>query len=242
MGNKSLLERSDYKVAYDSDHMAILYTPGKIGRCIVSFTGVGHALGGIDLQTPEFSRSETADTKVFVIDKSRSWGNSLDWVELKNCVRDLSQGSEIITVGNSMGGFLALLAAKPLGASRALAFVPQWSVDANIMPTEIRWGEYRKNISLFHHPDLSNAFDCKTDFTVFFGSNPMDKCHMDKFPKSLRNLKIFHIHGGDHNVAKFLKERDLLYPLISKSITGFGAELLLYDAGVRFDKYPHDDI
>lgn len=231
----SIFERNDYRVAYENESMAILYTLGKKDKCIVSFTGVGHALGGIDLQTPEFSRSEMDGTKVFVIDKYRSWGNSLDWISLKKCICDLAEGGEVITLGNSMGGFLALLSAKPLAASRALAFVPQWSVDSKIMPEERRWNEYRKNISVFKNPDLSNAFDCKSEFTVIFGDNSMDAYHMEKFPTGLKNLRVFQVHEGDHNVAKFLKEHDLLYPIISMTVAGRDPEALLEAAGVDFD-------
>ena len=62
-----LQERQGYEAVFDDDAMTVLHIPGRKDECIVSFTGVGHALGGIDLQNPEFARSDGDETKIHVI-------------------------------------------------------------------------------------------------------------------------------------------------------------------------------
>lgn len=81
--------------------------------------------GGINLRTHEFTSSNLEKTKNFIIDKRRSWGNSLDWDRLGEVVDQVARGGQITTLGNSTGGFLAILAAGMLNAAQAVAFAPQ---------------------------------------------------------------------------------------------------------------------
>ena len=222
-----------YKTIFENNSVAVLSIIGSNNECIISFTGVGHALGGIDLQNPEFSRSDGGETKIFVIDKERSWGNNINWNQLYDNISPVIQDMQITTLGNSMGGFLAILSARMLNADRTIAFVPQWSIDPEIIPNEHRWKNYRKKIGVIKYKDLSNAFVSSTKFSVFFGRDKNDANHLQLFPSKKDNIDMIVLEDCHHNAARFLKECGQLYPTIKACQEGEDVKLLLRKAGIR---------
>lgn len=226
-----LQERQGYETVFDDDVMTVLHIPGRKDECIVSFTGVGHALGGIDLQNPEFARSDSDETKIFIIDKQRSWGNNLDWRRVKNLVYNLAPSAQITTLGNSMGGFLAILSAPILEASQAIAFAPQWSIDPATVPEENRWLEYRQKIEKIHYSDLSEAVRSQSKIYVFFGINgKLDEIHMNFFRQA--KTEAFVLRNCGHDVAGYMKKNGLLYPVISACREGGNVAALLTKADI----------
>jgi hypothetical protein len=234
MGDPPLQGQPGYETLHDDDGMAVLYRPGTGPDCILSFTGIGRAMAGIDLQTPEFSRSNLDARKLFVIDKHRSWGNRLDWARLERIVSGVAQGGRVVTLGNSMGGFTAMLGAARFGASDAIAFVPQWSIDPAIVPRETRWTDYRAGAGPIVHRDLSDALDGRCRFHVFFGDHPMDRIHSALFPRDRDNLDLFLVRGGGHEVGRFLKEKGQLYSVIDACLDGGHVGRILSRAGIPF--------
>lgn len=222
-------KRQGYETVFEDNDMAVLHVAGRDDEAIVAFTGVGHQLGGIDLQTPEFARSDGDETKFFVIDKQRSWGNNIDWSVLSQLVRDKVPNARLMTLGNSMGGFLAILAVPLMGAQKAIAFAPQWSVDPAVVPNEERWKEYRSEIAVFQHSDLSAAAEQPAWAHVFFGNGDKDRVHLEHFKAAGFSPVV--LREGGHNVAKYLKETDLLYPVINACRNGEDPRHLLSSAG-----------
>ena len=89
-----------------------------------------------------------------------------------------------------MGGFLAILSAHRFGASRAIAFAPQWSIDPEIVPSEQRWLVYRENITSLKFRDLTAAIDTSVHFSVFFGKDRHDEAHIILFPSERENIDL----------------------------------------------------
>lgn len=228
--------RNLYQIIFEDDDMAVLYEDGSGLDLIISFTGVGHSTGGIDLQTPEFSKSGCNNPTIYVIDKRRSWGNSLDWAELERIVKDMRHYQRLVLIGNSMGGFLAVLAARQLMADVVVAFVPQWSISPNIVPFETRWMNHRKRIASFHYPSLENCFSNRCRFYIFCGSNENDLRHLKMFPKDIKNLHCYQLFGGGHSVALLLKEAGILYDVILGCIEGHDLEDLFLTHSCVYQK------
>jgi hypothetical protein len=221
-------KRAGYETVFDDESMIVLVVPGRKDKCFVCFTGIGHQLGGIDLQSPEFARSDGDETKIFIIDKHRSWGNNIDWKRLKVIVGAIVPDAQITTLGNSMGGFLAILSAPILGAAQAIAFAPQWSIDPAIVPKEDRWLGYTRKIEQIHYPDLSEAAKSPSNIYVFFGQSGKDRIHKQKFENA--KIEPFVIHNCSHNVAGYLKEIGLLYSVIAACREGGDVRALITEA------------
>ena len=93
--------------------------------CTLSFTGVGHAMGMMNLQKEEFIGNSIKNGNVlFIIDKKRTWGNSIDVQRVLKVLHDFGDFDEIIALGNSMGGTNALILGPLLGAQTVISFVP----------------------------------------------------------------------------------------------------------------------
>ena len=193
---------------------------GHNGRTLLSFTGVGHAMGGIDVQRPEFFRTGEAYRHiVFVTDLTRSWGNALDFSLIRDHVAGLTESDTVDALGNSMGGFLALLAPAFLPVRRAVAFAPQFSVHPGLVPWETRWGHYRKAIRDWKYDSLEGRFADTTGYFVFSGDNALDRRQAGLFPVS-DNLTMTLLEGFGHDVANDLKQAGVLQELIAACFEG----------------------
>lgn len=208
-------------VLYEDVDLRIHADPASIASAstvLVSFTGIGHGMGGIDVQRIEFSGTAHRHGGLIVVtDKNRSWGNNISSEKLVGLIEPLVRGKTVITIGNSMGGFLALLFAPIIGARLAIAFAPQFSVDASIVPDETRWMEYRKNINSFRYPSLKGRLDKKRTYYTINGATPLEEIHWKRFPVG-GNLHHFVVSGIGHDVALQLKKAGILNRVIDDAL------------------------
>jgi len=178
------------------------------------FTGIGHAIGGVDIQSEEFVRATSDSDTFFIIDKQRTWGNNIDWDLLKEVVNAGSQ-NRFSAIGNSMGGFLAILSSCLFRVEIVVAFVPQFSVDKRVVD-ERRFDEYVDKIDNFVYSSLSNCFKKETEYYCFFGVGGDDDKQLNLFPQSENLHKIlFPESRFCHSVAQVLKDHGVLYEVIS---------------------------
>lgn len=192
------------------------------GRSLVTFTGVGHNLAGLDIQQPEFFKAgDDYESITFVIDRTRSWGNAVDFDKLSGLLDAVAGDTEIHLLGNSMGGFLALLAPSVLSVpvSDVLAIVPQFSVHPDIVPWEDRWPEYTDHITTWRYPSLEGHIVPDCDYTILTGGRPKDKRHLRMIPEA-DNVSKFIFSGFNHQLAANLKRRGKLQEGIALALAG----------------------
>ena len=173
-------------------------------------------MGGINIQSKEFLKSAETSSTVFVVDKKRSWGNNLDFEFIKKIIEKYLEGKAIYTLGNSMGGFLAILATKYFSVKTCIAFVPQFSVNQEIIPNEKRFRQFTQNIKVWNYRSLEKCFNQKTRYYLFFGAdNGIEDEQRLMFPSGKNIIKItFLSRSFIHNVAQRLKEDGNLYTFI----------------------------
>lgn len=208
----------------DNDALKLSVVENPSDHVTLCFTGIGHRYGGIDVQSEEFFKSSNHATSVYIIDKQRSWGNNIDFGELRSVVNSIGKGKTINAIGNSMGGFLAILATKFIDIKSALAFVPQYSVHKDVFPKETRWDKYVNCIENWTHKDLSAAFNDTTNYYIFAGVGGMDDPHLESFPNGANIHKIyFRNRAFLHSVSERLKEEKILYDVILDGFAGKSA-------------------
>ena len=204
------LLRISYDISSDSD------------RCLIAFTGVGHGLGGIDVQREEFISQAALGMVIWVTDKQRSWGNNLDLESIAAILQKLINGKKIFVIGNSMGGFLGILMSRILKASHVMCFTPQFSISKSIVAEETRWMKYRKQIKNIRHLDLSESFSDDCNYAILVGSGQQEDVHTRLFKQYASGSKahIYQFLGAEHNVASYLKDAGVLNESIERFFSG----------------------
>lgn len=222
---EELLKDSTLSIASD------LSRPGE--PLLIAFGGRAGAMGILPF---EFFRvtQELDVNKVFLRDLNQIWyqaglkGHTTgidDTAELLRQTIESISPSRVIVVGNSMGGYAALLFGILLAADSVHAFVPKSLLNAP---------EYLHNKESYlelndHYPDT--YFDIKqimldhigvaskTELHVYFDpANAMDKKHAD-YLGSLRQISLHRVRaGGSHAVVKELNQTDRLKNIIRTAL------------------------
>ena len=229
-------------LVHDDDDLRITRTDGESTRLVVSFSGIGADESPCQLE--EFIVTATdagRDHAIYVMDKRRSWMNAPGLLERIVAVIEAEaariQATEICAIGNSMGGFMALLTPWFTHIDRAVAFSPQYSVDPRLNPDEWRWQTYIERIEAFLHPTLEGRFTDRTQYTVIHGGHHRERPQVTAFP---RHDAIAHFirPGLAHGVAQFLKQQGVQRPLVKAALDGRRRKvrLIMRDAGFRTRK------
>ncbi len=212
------------------DQLLVAARPGRSRALSVVFCGVGHAAGG--LQTPEFQAGAAAGAErhvVFVVDIRRSWWNAPGLAE---AALDATGGyaraigaEDVVAIGNSMGGFAAIAFAGALGARRAIAFSPQFSIDPEIAPGETRWPGHRARIETLRIRSLAETYAAAPDYLVFSGIDGAEAAELAPFAPVPNGVHaLFARHG--HGLAAALKAEGALRPLMAAALASERAPLL----------------
>ncbi|KAA1174686.1 hypothetical protein FWJ25_04660 [Marinobacter salinexigens] len=209
------------KVLLDNDFIKISVRERSSKNVVLCFTGIGHAMGAVDVQGEEFFNISSMATTVFIIDKQRSWGNNFDFLELRELLSPYTEGKVVFSLGNSMGGFLSILASKFFDVRSVVAFVPQFSVSPKVVPDERRWRRYVDNIKAWRYESLDGAFLDGVNYYIISAVNDVELIQLKLFPDGDNVRKI--IFYGDefgHNVAAPLKKVGALYGVIDSCFKG----------------------
>jgi hypothetical protein len=216
-GTETVLETDTVLVSIDKAETGSSTGGGSV---LLSFTGIGHAMGGIDVQRPEFYGTGRAfDRVIFITDKTRSWGNRLDFGQIAEVVSELAGSARLVTIGNSMGGFLAIIATRYMPVTTSVAFAPQYSVNPRFAPWEKRWGEYLNDLSPHTITHAADYITDRTTYFVFSGGEGVDRQHAMGFPVR-PNLHHYLFPDVGHGVAGTLKGRGELSGLLHACFSG----------------------
>ncbi len=184
------------------------------GAVLLSFTGIGHGMGGINVQKPEFfGAGRSFDNTIFISDKTRSWANSLDFDLIARCIAPYVGNRHLHAIGNSMGGFNSIIASHFLPIAKVIAFAPQFSVNPLVVPWEKRWKKYVSNITDFRFDTVEPCMNDRTTYYIFSGGEGDDYRHACLFPVR-HNVHHYSFKGIFHDVGKELKEKGALTGVI----------------------------
>ncbi|MBZ9538297.1 ELKS/Rab6-interacting/CAST family protein [Modicisalibacter tunisiensis] len=181
-------------------------------KACICFSGVGFSLGGIEIQKEEFKNATESEISIFIIDKKRTWGNSIDLDFIASLLRPYIYEKEVFLLGNSMGGFIAIIFSSIVKAKSCICFSPQFSIDESLV-AENRWKNYTRKIEYIKYREINSYFSENTLYYLFFGDHSDEEKHWDKI-KTQENIHIFILEQEEHNVARRLKENSLLYKII----------------------------
>jgi pimeloyl-ACP methyl ester carboxylesterase len=205
----------------DDPVLRIAIARGDTDVAVVSFSGIEHELGQVPREEFVNTLAGNRHSHFFVVDKQRSWYNATAPAILSTLVPRLRDFRRVVTIGNSMGGFGAIYFASRLPNCRtAIAFVPQFSADPEIVPGETRWKEHRARLSAWPVRHAMVDANGEVAFHTFFGSSDTrDQAHLALFKThATMGTSIFSLPDAAHGVAKYLRQRNLLRPVLDAAI------------------------
>lgn len=215
----------------DDDGLRVWRHVGTSDRLVVCFSGVG---SDPDQPPPlEFAKSATnlgRDHVLYIADPQRTWMNGPGLIEeivsvVQGEVRQTG-ARDVFTLGNSMGGFAALVLGAFLPVRVALALSPQLSVDPAIVPEETRWRRWRDRIGAFRIPHALDATEgSATRHYVLFGSMRREAVQRDLL-RPAANIVPFVLRGVGHDSALRLREAGILDEVVQLAFGGRTRALL----------------
>jgi len=217
------------QILYEDAFLRVTFSDrGSKDQVLVCFTDAGREMGHVGKairqvrEKPEqFVRTSKhlQCSAIYVTDKTASWGNHIHFEQIADLIEAQTRGKKISILGVSMGGFNAVVASNYLDASLCMSFCPQFSVSPAIMPQEHRYDAFVDAITEFRIPSLIDQFNNRCAYYTFNGSKGADRYHWERFPV-LKNTHHYVFPDIDHRVARELRKRDVLIPLISACMNG----------------------
>lgn len=213
------------ETVFRDEGLLLRWLPGRARRLVVVFTGRKAGFGGQPLD--EFAGSAAGggeNNVLFVTDRRASWYAAPGlWRQIVKLIRFLRRSesiAEIVTLGNSMGGYGALLLPRDLRVARAIAFSPQLTLDRDLVD-DARWPDVAARFGPLPAGDLGATFAAtRTQYYVTAGGACReDVAQLSRLPEMAR-VRRWVLPGGRHNLAADLKAADLLSPVIEALLRG----------------------
>ncbi|WP_135501010.1 hypothetical protein [Roseovarius aestuariivivens] len=198
----------------------IRYAEGTGTDLVVSFSSIGQrrALMPDDEFTGTLLKAPDRHC-LFVSDITRSWLSSRNVCDaVRQAVASVKASADIqrtSTLGLSMGGFSALVAANLFDVDTAIAISPQYSPLQTVMPTETRWRYWRRRITHSDFPTAESGLRPGHSF-VFHGLLD-DTAHASAFSQAA-HLDHFVFPKATHALGQHLKKSGGLHKLVTAAI------------------------
>lgn len=200
---------------------------------LIAIGGVYGALGIPPFEFFQVTKSLPVN-KIYLRDPNQSWyhgglpGISKDIVETVDFLQkliDFYNISNVVIVGNSMGGFAAILFGTLLNAQTVHAFSPQTFIDrfSRWRYSDRRWQNKigkiydLKSIKFFSLKKVIKKKKPDTNIYVYYSANDrLDEIHAKQLVK-FKNVNNFVFPCGGHNLIKLLRDNGKLINIIGKS-------------------------
>ncbi len=139
---------------------------------------------GESMAKEEFVSTTSQTDAIFIIDKTNSYGNSLDWDHIANLIRPYTVNKKVRAVGFCMGGFLSIVLSKYIDMYAVVAMTPQYSVmEDYINRSNFPAVLYTDKITEWNIPTLDGYFVDKTKYYIAYSHDPQDFDQAQYFPK-----------------------------------------------------------
>lgn len=210
------------------DDLCVWRINGTSSRLLISMSSIGDT--DDDKPVPQFMSiaQGTSDTVLFIADPRRSWLSRPGIIdEIKAVIETEAarlSAMQIVIFGGSMGGFAALAMPAFTTIQVAIAFSPQFSVDAAVVPEENRWMDLREKISSFPISNVADHMNDTTRYYLFYGRH-QSEVHQRRLVRTMPNLQFYVMPNTQHNSALRMKKAKVLLPVLKACMKGQHKEL-----------------
>ncbi|PYC47476.1 hypothetical protein DI396_11030 [Litorivita pollutaquae] len=211
----------------EDETLRLRWLDGTGPRMVVSFTSIQHRhQDGTPRDEFLSAASMDGENKVlFVSDLRWSWysraGLMDKIIDYVTRIRDMAGATEICTIGNSMGGYGAMILPRYVPVARVAAFVPQISMHPDLV-TEDRWPGVMKNHGTYPVKSAGDVVTEKsgTEFYVTFGRNQKKDMAQAALLPDAPNLTVNMLPRCAHDAAEKMKTAGVLNKAVAAKLTG----------------------
>lgn len=217
----------------DNEKVIEIELASKSSKLYIFFGGIK---AGIAMPTFEFYSSSKIinENKIFIRDFDQCWyqkglpGIGNDIFSIFNYLKatiNAMEPQKVYFVGNSMGGYAAILFSILVGSGEAIAFSPQTFLTDKLRKQydDNRWSQHIKRIYelpniIEEYLDIRKLMSMKNNqnkISIFVATdNRKDEIHANHlcdFP----HVNVYKFKEGGHNVVKFLRDQGKLSTILS---------------------------
>lgn len=199
---------------------------------LVIFGGIKQGIGLPIFEFRNVLKNVVCD-KVFVRDFNQAWyhkgiDSSINNLSvLESCLSDIITShsyKRVVFLGNSMGGYAAILLGTLLNVNKVIAFSPQSFIDKinRYYYKDKRWASQLKKVYL-NNKDQRKYYDlkrvlkkskAKVLIDIFYSVNHnLDKIHSERLRKN-KNVRLNPFEANNHNLVRELRDNQLLIEII----------------------------
>ena len=202
---------------------------GDAGFACVAFGGIAQ---GIGVPVFEFFRTLTAAgiSSLFIKDPAQGWyqnpipdlgATPQDMARrVSEMAREHLPGKRIVAIGNSMGGYAAMMFSCLCGFERAVAFSPQTFIQPAMRAQhkDSRWQDRMDRIGTMHIGDLRPLLAAhRVQVDIYAGEqNPLDMVHA-RHLSGLEGVTLNLLPECGHNASAWLRDQGRLDRIIREA-------------------------
>ncbi len=205
-----------------TEGLEIRALPGAGDSAVVVFGSLaGNFAKGGHLEFAGSASARGTRTSIFVRDTRKRWfqdPGAMEAVCETVAAYAARRGiTRLMTLGDSMGGYGAVVFARPLGARVALAFSPQADVAPGAVPGDDRWMDLRAAIPQCALGPVDRWMGPEVSYYIFHGRMGPDILHWSRFPQG-EHVHHFLMGGLQHSVAPVMKAEGRLAPIVELAL------------------------
>lgn len=215
-------QKVDIQMRIATEDHQVAYMRGTGTRLVIALGGVGT----VPEEMPPFEFVGTASQGgenhvILVTERARTWMNSPDLPEalVKEIEEVVARESidNVVALGNSMGGFMALVLPTLTKIDHVVALSPQVSMDPAIVPEETRWRKWRRRFPTYRFRQVPQPVE-GTRYLVLHGDTPEERIHWARFPQAPKTFNHLILRGEAHDLVKALKKLEIMRPLLERAM------------------------
>lgn len=202
----------DISLVSDGEALKVWLYRGTSSRLVLSFWDSEE--GGAPMAAFAHAASHGGrDNVLFFADPNETWLNGdrmiEEIVEWSSAYRQECEAQAVMTLGQGMGGFMALAMPAYLDIKVALALSPLFAMPARAIPA----GHGLEDLRLHN---LGEVLGEKTDYYLIHGEAPGEAAHLESFPLQ-PNIRQFILPTDGKTVPEMLDEAGLTGEVLERA-------------------------
>ncbi|MFV5492384.1 hypothetical protein [Acinetobacter sp. ASP199] len=198
------------QIVFEDEHIRAIFMPGSSSELIFSFGDLITRAKGTTINA-EKSLQKFEFNVLGIMPKDKSWFPQASMQAMLDAIAELiAPFEQRIAYGGSMGGYAAIKYSNALDVQRAVAMVPQYSID----PEDVKDARY----NMFYQPELNGEMritpvDVSEDREYIIIYDPhyaQDRAHYHKLRDVLPVHHVLHLAFTNHDAIAVLASSELV--------------------------------